>query len=142
MWKTGKHKKMDISQFGGKTTVIAQDAVVRGDIRFQGALQIDGRVIGSIEAEQGLVRVSEHGQVEGVIRAPSVKVNGQVIGDVHAFEHLELDANARISGDLYYRFMEMVMGAQISGQLKYLGNELANDELPVNLVPLGNELGE
>ena len=142
MWKTGKLKKMDISQFGGKTTVIAQDAVVRGDIHFQGALQIDGRVIGSIEAEQGLVRVSEHGQVEGVIKAPSVKVNGQVIGDVHAFEHLELDANARISGDLYYRFMEMVMGAQISGQLKYLGNELADDELPVNLVSLGNEPGE
>lgn len=142
MWKTGKLKKMDISQFGSKTTVIAQDAVVRGDIRFQGALQIDGRVIGSIEAEQGLVRVSEHGQVEGVIKAPSVKVNGQVIGDVHAFEHLELDANARISGDLYYRFMEMVMGAQISGQLKYLGNELADDELPSNLVSLGNELGE
>lgn len=142
MWKTGKLKKMDISQFGGKTTVIAQDAVVRGDIRFQGALQIDGRVIGSIEAEQGLVRVSEHGQVEGVIKAPSVKVNGQVIGDVHAFEHLELDANAKISGDLYYRFMEMVVGAQISGQLKYLGNELADDELPVNLVSLGNEPGE
>lgn len=142
MWKNEKHKKMDISQFSGKTTVIAQDTVVRGDIRFQGAVQIDGRVIGSIEAEQGLVRVSEHGQVEGIIKAPSVKLNGQVIGDVHAFEHLELDANARVTGDLYYRFMEMVMGAQISGQLRYLGNELANDELPVNLTSLGSELPE
>lgn len=121
MWGSDKHKKADISQFSGKTTIIAQDAEIRGNLRFNGALQVDGRVIGNIDAEQGLVRVSEHGYVEGVIRAPSVLVNGEVVGDVHAFEHLELDAKARISGDLHYHFMEMVMGAQISGQLNYLG---------------------
>ncbi|MFN3581481.1 MAG: polymer-forming cytoskeletal protein [Pseudomonas sp.] len=120
MFGADKHKKVDIGQFGGKTTIIAQDAELRGNMRFNGAVQVDGRIIGNIEAEQGLVRVSEHGYVEGVIRAPSVLINGQVVGDVHAGEHLELDAKARISGDLYYRVMEMVMGAQISGNLHYM----------------------
>ena len=133
MWGSDKHKKADISQFGGKTTIIAQDAQITGDMRFTGALQVDGRVIGNIEADEGLVRVSEHGYVEGVIRAPHVLINGQVMGDVHALEHLELDAKARISGDLHYRFMEMVMGAQISGQLNYL------DEASAQL-PLGQDL--
>ncbi|GAA6133170.1 bactofilin family protein [Halopseudomonas sabulinigri] len=130
MWGSDKHKKADISQFGGKTTIIAQDAQITGDMRFTGAVQIDGRVIGNIEADEGLVRVSEHGYVEGVIRAPHVLINGQVTGDVHALEHLELDAKARISGDLHYRFMEMVMGAQISGQLNYLDEATA--QLPLD----------
>ncbi|MEH6494036.1 bactofilin family protein [Halopseudomonas sp.] len=130
MWGSDKHKKADISQFNGKTTIIAQDAQITGDMRFTGALQVDGRVIGNIEADEGLVRVSEHGYVEGVIRAPHVLINGQVMGDVHALEHLELDAKARISGDLHYRFMEMVMGAQISGQLNYLDE--ASAQLPLD----------
>jgi cytoskeletal protein CcmA (bactofilin family) len=120
MWGADKHKKMDIGKFGGKTTIVAQDAEINGDISFSGVLQVDGRIIGNIDADQGLVRVSEHGRVQGVINAPSVLINGEVIGDVHANEHLELDAKARITGNLYYRFIEMVMGAQISGTLNHL----------------------
>jgi len=130
MWGSDKHKKADISQFGGKTTIIAQDAEIVGDMRFSGAVQVDGRLIGNIEAQEGLVRVSEHGYVEGVIKAPHVLINGQVNGDVHALAHLELDSKARINGDLYYRFMEMVMGAQISGQLNYLDEQTA--QLPLD----------
>jgi cytoskeletal protein CcmA (bactofilin family) len=119
MWGADRHKKADISQFGGKTTIIAQDAEIRGDIHFNGAVQVDGRIIGNLHAEVGLVRVSEHGRVEGSIRAPAVFINGEVHGDVHATEHLELDAKARVSGDLHYSFIETVMGAQICGKLHY-----------------------
>lgn len=121
MWGADRHRKADISQFSGKTTIIAQDTEIRGDIHFNGAVQIDGRILGNIFAEQGLVRISEHGRVEGSIRAPSIFINGEVQGDVFAAEHLELDAKARITGDLHYRFLETVMGAQISGQLRYQG---------------------
>ncbi|MFO7704167.1 MAG: polymer-forming cytoskeletal protein [Halopseudomonas sp.] len=124
MFGIEKSKRRAIGQFGGKTTIIAQDAEFTGDLHFNGALQVDGRIIGNVQADQGLVRISEHGYIEGVIRAPSVLINGQVTGDVHASEHLELDAKARISGDLYYRFMEMVMGAKISGNLNYLDTAL------------------
>ncbi len=120
MWGTDKHKKMDIGKFSGKTTIIAQDAEINGDIIFSGVLQIDGRIVGNIDAEQGVVRISEHGRVEGVIKAPNVLINGEVTGDVHAGEHLELDAKARINGSLYYRLIEMLMGAQVSGTLNLL----------------------
>ena len=125
MWgSSDKQKKADISRFSGKTTIIAHDAEVTGNLRFVGAVQVDGRVVGNIEAEQGLVRISEHGYVEGSIKAPHVVINGQVCGDVQALEHLELDAKARISGDLHYRSMEMVMGAQISSQLNCMSDSV------------------
>ena len=52
-------------------------------------------------------------------------IDGTIVGDVYADEHLQLDAQARIDGDLYYRFMQMVAGAQINGQLQYLGDSRA-----------------
>ncbi len=124
MWGADKHKKMNIGKFSGTTTIVAQDAEINGDISFSGVLQVDGRIVGNIDADQGLVRISKHGYVEGVIKAPSVLINGEVAGDVHASEHLELDAKASITGNLYYRFIEMIMGAKISGKLNHM-NETA-----------------
>lgn len=115
-----RRKNQTIAEYPGKATVVAGDAELRGDIRFSGALQVDGRVIGNINADEGVVIVTREGYVEGVIRAPKVVVDGVIVGDVYASEHLQLDAQARIDGDLYYRFMEMVSGAQINGQLHYL----------------------
>lgn len=126
MLKLNRRKNTTISQYAGKTTVIAADTEVRGDLRFGGAVQVDGRLIGNIDAEEGLVLIAQEGYVEGIIKTPSVVVNGVIVGDVHAFEHLQLDAEARIDGDLYYRFMEMVSGAQINGQLHYLGDGRAD----------------
>ncbi|PRB79359.1 polymer-forming cytoskeletal protein [Pseudomonas sp. MYb185] len=122
MLKLDRGKKTTIGQHAGKTTVIAGEAELRGNLRFSGAVQVDGRVIGNIDADEGLVSVTQEGYVEGIIKAPSVVINGVIVGDVHAFEHLQLDAEARVDGDLYYRFMEMVSGAQINGQLHYLGD--------------------
>lgn len=121
MLNLSKRKKAGINQPAGKTTFIAGDTELRGNLRFSGAVRVEGRVIGNIDADEGVVSVGQEGYVEGIIKAPSVLVNGVIVGDVHAFEHLQLDAEARVDGDLYYRFMEMVSGAQINGQLHYLG---------------------
>ena len=121
MLKFDKRKKAGINQPAGKTTFIAGDTELRGNLRFSGAVKVEGRVIGNIDADEGVISIGKEGYVEGIIKAPSVLINGVVVGDVHAFEHLQLDTEARIDGDLYYRFMEMVSGAQINGQLHYLG---------------------
>lgn len=121
MFKMDKRKKPGVNRPASKTTLIADDTELRGDLRFSGAVKIEGRVIGNINTEEGAVSVGQEGYVEGIIKAPSVVINGVVVGDVHASEHLQLDVSARVDGDLYYRFLEMVSGAQINGQLHYLG---------------------
>ncbi|SEL49244.1 protein CcmA, bactofilin family [Atopomonas hussainii] len=118
-----KNPRADMSQFSGQTSVIAHNTALKGDIELAGALQVDGFVQGTINAEQGLVRVSDKGRVEGRVSAPHIIINGEVQGDVFALEHIELGATARIRGNLHYRLMEMAMGAQVEGQLRYLGDE-------------------
>lgn len=129
MWSKGK-SKTDLQRFTGKTSLIAAGAELSGDLRFQGAVQVDGRVSGNLLTTEGMVRVSVEGQVEGEIRAPHIVVDGEVIGDVYASEHLELGVRARVRGNLYYGLMEMAMGAQIEGRLCHLTGEPRPLELP------------
>ena len=122
-----------MQRFAGKTSLIAAGAVFRGDLEFQGAVQIDGKVLGDILTEQGLVRVSVEGQVEGEVRAPHVVIDGEIIGDVYAGQHVELGPKARVRGNLYYGLMEMAMGAQVEGGLRPIKEQDRPLELPSSL---------
>ncbi len=110
---------------GNGTTLLARSIEVKGDIRFEGHLEVEGRVIGDVHAREGSnarVRVLENGIVEGNIHAPNVVINGQVTGDVHATKHLELAAHATVNGNVHYQVVEMVKGAQVNGNLMHISD--------------------
>jgi len=103
-------------------TLLSGKAEVVGDVHFSGGLHIDGVVKGNVIAKDDpktVVRVSDRGLVEGEIRAPNVIINGTVKGNVYSSEHVELAAKAVVTGNVYYKLMEMVMGAQVNGQLMH-----------------------
>lgn len=100
-------------------TLIGSHTVIRGDVTFGGGLHIDGQIIGKIDAESAdaVVVLSEKGTIEGEIRAPHVVINGIMRGDIVAAERIELAANARVTGNIYYKVLEMAAGAQVNGQI-------------------------
>lgn len=115
----GKEKKEMAHQFD---TLIANGTEFVGDITFRGGLHIDGRIRGNVIAEEGtqaVVRLSDKGEVQGEIRAPHIIINGVIKGDVYSSEHLELAANASVTGNVYYNMIEMVMGAEVNGSLMH-----------------------
>ena len=85
-------------------------------------MRIDGHIKGNINAEPGqpsVLVISEHAKIVGEIRAVHLIVNGEIIGDVHSVELLELQPKARITGDVYYKALEMHGGALVSGKLSH-----------------------
>ena len=114
---------------GGASTVdtlIGRQTEIHGDVRFSGGLHIDGKVVGKVSVltdKNATVSVSETGTIEGDVRAPTVVLNGQVTGDVHASEHLTLGSKARVTGNVYYGIIEMTGGAKINGQMVHEGDE-------------------
>ena len=113
------------------TSLIARGTIIQGDVRFSGALHLDGQIIGSVLAEeQGAVfTLSESGHVQGEIRVPHAIINGQVRGDIYATERLELAPEARVTGDVHYQTLEMAAGAQVNGRMSHQATQ-ATRELP------------
>lgn len=112
-------KKKATSSFKGNSykdhSFIAPQTEVTGDISFVGGLHVEGRVTGNVLSEDGAVHV--HGEVVGEIRVPHVVINGLVRGNIYATDHIELAAKAVVHGNVYYRTMEMMMGAQVNGSV-------------------------
>lgn len=93
---------------------------VEGDVAFSGGLRLDGYVKGNVVAEEGkpsTLVLSEQARVDGAIRVSHVVINGTVNGPVHASEYVELQAKSRVIGDVYYKTLEMHLGAVIEGRL-------------------------
>jgi cytoskeletal protein CcmA (bactofilin family) len=107
-------------------TVIGQGTAITGDVTFSGGLHLDGAIRGKVigEAEtRATLTVSQLGAVEGDVRVENLFLNGTVVGDVHVGERVELANNARVTGTVYYRLLEMAMGAQVNGQLVRVEDE-------------------
>jgi cytoskeletal protein CcmA (bactofilin family) len=105
------------------TTVIGTGAIIDGGIHFVGGIHVDGTIHGNVSAEQderSTLILSDTGLVEGDVCVPNVILNGKVVGDVLASGRVELAANARVSGTLYYKLLEMELGAEVNGQLVYV----------------------
>lgn len=116
MWGNRKKPK----QTAQIDSLIGQNSEIHGDVVFSGGLHVDGKVKGNViaaEGEDSVLTLSERGTIEGEVKVPNVVVNGTVIGDVHALAHVELAAQARVHGNVYYSLIEMAMGAEVNGNL-------------------------
>ena len=106
---------------GGVETLVGPRVIIRGDVHFSGGLYVEGTIFGAVIADEScpdaVVTLSDKGVIEGEVRAPHVIVNGQLRGDVYAEGRIELAANARVQGNIYYQVVEMAAGATISGRL-------------------------
>ncbi|ARU58724.1 cell shape determination protein CcmA [Oleiphilus messinensis] len=125
MWgKKADSKKTDVKKVHTHfDTLISSQTSIKGNMNFSGGLHIDGKVNGTIKAENledAVVRISDVGEVDGDVIAPHIIVNGTVHGDVYAARHIELAAKASIKGNVYYHLIEMAMGAEVNGNLVHL----------------------
>jgi cytoskeletal protein CcmA (bactofilin family) len=115
MW--GK-KKQQITRIN---SLISNDTIINGDIIFSGGLHIDGKVKGDISSsnnnEEHILTLGKDAIIEGEIKAAHIIINGTVIGDVHACEHVELAREAHITGNVYYGLFKMEVGAEVNGSL-------------------------
>ena len=112
-------------------TLIGAETRIEGDIHFSGGLRVDGAIRGNVTEPTGTpstLILSEHGRIEGAVNASRVMINGKVIGPVKADHLIELQPKARITGDVYYKSLEMHTGAVIEGKLVFLGDKAPDIE--------------
>ncbi|MEO7320106.1 MAG: polymer-forming cytoskeletal protein, partial [Nitrosospira sp.] len=77
---------------------------------------------------------SDQATIEGTISVSHAVINGTVIGAIRAKEYVELQAKAKVSGDVHYGTMEIQLGASIDGMLLHQDNAQSDNKV-ITLIP-------
>lgn len=105
-------------------SILAEDMRVTGDVISQGEVQIDGDVIGDVEAHALIIGDSAH--IRGQITADIVRVSGSVTGRIKARE-VVLTRSAKVEGDILHEVLAIEAGAQLQGNCR---RRLMDEEEP------------
>lgn len=114
-------------------SLVGAGTKVAGDVTFEGGLRVDGEIKGNVTSsssdQHSMLVVSEHARIEGEISVSHLVINGTVIGPLFSSELLELQAHARVTGDVQYNTIEMHLGAVVQGRLVHQGASAKTIEL-------------
>jgi len=112
---------------------IGPGMTVVGKISSEGAVNVFGRVEGELHAS--IVRISDGGQVEGIVAAQELSVGGHFKGTIHA-NRVALTSTAVVEGEIFHRCLVIEENAWFSG-VSHPGESLvdASASAQVNVAP-------
>jgi cytoskeletal protein CcmA (bactofilin family) len=117
---------------GGLAAFIDEGSEFEGRYTATGTVLLNGRFRGEIEAKDTLI-VGERGVVHAAVRGGTVRVHGEVVGNVEAADRIELRGQARVVGDLEAPLIVIEEGVQLDGHCRMSQPRLA--EAPLQVVP-------
>jgi cytoskeletal protein CcmA (bactofilin family) len=103
-------------------TVVGAGTTVRGDLEASGTVEILGVVDGDIFSAFRIV-VAPGGQVHGHLSAPTIVLEGTLIGDATATNALTLGTEAVVRGDITTPLLTVNPGATLVGRCSMAGPE-------------------
>ena len=104
----------------GQATYIAAGVKIRGEIRAETDVTVDGEVEGRVQIKKDLM-IGPQGVIKGEISARGVRVGGKVIGNVKAGNRFELLSSGRIEGDVLAPRVIIADGAFFKGSVEMTG---------------------
>jgi len=121
------------------SSLIDRGVEIVGDVIITDGRRIDGHVQGDVRAKpeaRGLLVLSEHGSIHGSVRVYDAVINGAITGDIEVEHFIELQANARVVGNITYRQLRMECGATVEGRLERMAEKTADTVAADNVVAL------
>lgn len=103
--------------------ILSSDVEIKGNIKFQNELVIDGRVEGEI-ISNGVLTLGENAEVRGEIKTKTVTVLGKVHGNITVDERCELKNRAVLMGDLKAARLVIEEGATFVGKSEVTPNKV------------------
>lgn len=101
-------------------SIVGPGMKVVGDCDTDGTVRIEGVVEGAVRAGKAVV-VGKDGRVKGDIVTQDAVISGTVQGTLTAESRLEIQATARIDGEIRARRMQLEEGAILNGTVQMGG---------------------
>lgn len=100
---------------GGHRNRLSSDVEIKGTVRFQDELIVDGKVEGEISST-GTLAIQENARIRAEIKVGSVVIQGKVHGNITASQTIELRAGSEVVGDIKAAVLTMEAGAIFVGR--------------------------
>jgi cytoskeletal protein CcmA (bactofilin family) len=97
-------------------TLIGAGSKLEGELDCGGDLVVAGHVFGNAKVS-GSLTLAEEGHWKGNVQPNTAVLCGELIGDIHVSERLEVRKTARIKGTIRAKSIAIETGAVIDGEM-------------------------
>lgn len=102
---------------GGRRTMIGAATTLHGRLAAREDVWVEGSVEGEIEAPASQVTLAAGSRMRGQVRARSVVVAGELLGDVRAEQQVTVSGGGRVQGDIFAPRVALEDGAHFVGRV-------------------------
>jgi cytoskeletal protein CcmA (bactofilin family) len=107
----------EVKHDGKKQFQMGPGDILEGKLIYDGSIRADGRVEGEVRVT-GNIDVANGAMVKALLEGGNVTLKGVVEGQVTARDKLTLGRNARLSGDIAVRRLQIDDGATLNGHVR------------------------
>ena len=100
-----------------RESVIAADLTIEGKIEGSGHVRIAGKFKGDVKV-QGNLTIEPGAKVSGGVSANKVTLAGELDGNIHSAQQVELQQSGVINGDLKAGTLTVAAGSRIRGHVE------------------------
>jgi cytoskeletal protein CcmA (bactofilin family) len=106
------------NDFNSGELVVGEGVVLNGSLEVPNKATISGSINGDLKVHS--LTVGSTGKIEGKIDCQMADIAGHVKDDLRVHELLVVRASSNISGNIFYKEIDIERGAKITGQLSML----------------------
>jgi cytoskeletal protein CcmA (bactofilin family) len=106
------------TDFSTGELVVGEGVILNGSLEVPNKAWVSGAINGDLKVHS--LTVGSTGKIEGKIDCQIADIAGHVKDDLRVNELLIIRAGSTISGNIYYKEIEIEKGAKIAGQLSML----------------------
>ena len=115
--------------------LVGAGTVIKGDVKSNGDIRIDGTLIGSVSSK-GKIVVGATGNIEGEIICQNADFSGIIKATVTVSELLSMKATAKLNGDVITNKLAIEPGALFSGSCSMNNTPLKETKFSEKVEPV------
>jgi cytoskeletal protein CcmA (bactofilin family) len=106
------------NDFNSGELVVGEGVVLNGSLEVPNKATVSGSINGDLKVHS--LTVGSTGKIEGKVDCQMADIAGHVKDDLRVHELLVVRASSNISGNIFYKEIDIERGAKITGQLSML----------------------
>jgi cytoskeletal protein CcmA (bactofilin family) len=111
------HDQVESKRDGLRRFTMGPNDSLEGKLTYDGHVNVDGRAEGELRVT-GNIEVASGAKVKAYLEASNVTIKGDVEGSLNARDKLILGKNAKLSGDIHVRRLQIEDGASLNGHVR------------------------